>query len=136
MLYYVFFSQKSEHLKQMVTNMRVTLECFKTVTYNIDSNVSFDTLEGVQAKLSTLLKEFQEQLPQSHGLLIRPQMRKQMKRSFRRKVTLKRLAQLPKCATRRKKNDSRFRGRVGKKASILRKVCVCKICIIILDMFI
>ena len=120
----------------MVTNMRVTLECFKSVTYNIDSNVSFDALEGIQAKLSILLQELQEQLPQSHGLLIRPQIRKQIKKSFRRKVTLKRLTQLPKCTTKRKKNDSRFRGRVGRKASKLRKVCVCDICIIVLDTYI
>jgi len=129
----VFFPQKSRHLKQMLTNMRVTLECFKTVTYNVDSNVSFDAMEGIHDKLSILLQEFQEQLPQSHGLLVRPQIRKQMKRSFRRKVTLKRLTQLPKCTTKRKKNDSRFRGRVGRKASTLRKVRVHNLCVCVCE---
>ena len=117
------FSQSNNQLKQNTTNMRITLECFKTMTYNLN-NDSCDVLQGIHAKLHSLLQEFQKQLPQCHGLLIRPQLRKQLKKSYQRKFTLKRLKLLPKSTTKRKKLNLKFRARVGRKASILRKVCI------------
>lgn len=117
--------QNYRHLKQAVTNMRVTLQSFKSLTYNVNKNISVDIVEGIHTKLRSLLHEFQEQLPQDHGLLIRPQLRKEVIKSYKAKITSKRLNLLPKCTTGKKKFNAKYRGRVGKKANMLRKVDDC-----------
>ena len=117
--------QNNRHLKQAVTNMRITLQSFKSLTYNVHKNISVDVVEGIHTKLCSLLHEFQEQLPQEHGLLIRPQLRKEVIKSYKARFTLKRLNLLPKCTIRKKKFNAKCRGRVGKKANMLRKVDDC-----------
>ena len=102
--------------------MRVTLQSFKTLTYNVNKNISVDVVEGIHTKLCSLLHEFREQLPQDRGLLIRPQLRKELIKSYRSRFTSKRLNLLPKCTARKKRFNAKYRGRVGKKANILRKV--------------
>ena len=75
--------------------MRVTLQSFKTLTYNVNKNISVDVVEGIHTKLCSLLHEFREQLPQDRGLLIRPQLQKELIKSYRSRFTSKRLNLLP-----------------------------------------
>ena len=102
--------------------MRVTLQSFKSLTYNVNKDISVDVVEGIHTKLCSLLHEFQEQLPKDHGLLIRPQLRKEVKKSYKARFISKRLNLLPKRTTRKKKFNRKYRGRVGTKANMLRKV--------------
>ena len=61
-------------------------------------------------------------LPQEDGILLRPQLRKKLKLSKQKKVSLS-ITSLPLQSKRgRKKQDSAFRNRVGRKAQALRKV--------------
>ena len=102
--------------------MRVALQSFKALTYNVNKNINVHVVEGIHTKLCSLLHEFREQLPQDRGLLIRPQLRKELIKSYRAKFTSKQLNLLPKCTARKKRFNAKYQGRVGKKANILRKV--------------
>jgi len=124
----VFFSiQNYKCLKQAVTNMRITLQCFKSLTYNVNNTIGVDVVERINTKLRTLINELQDKLPQDHGLLIRPQLRKDVLRPYRLRLMSKRLNLLPKCAMKKKKFNAKFQGRVGRKASMLKKVNVCNV---------
>jgi len=105
--------------------MRITLQCFKSLTYNVNTTIGVDVVERINTKLRTLLNELQDELPQDHGLLIRPpQLRKDVLRPYRLRLMSKRLNLLPKCAM-KKKFNAKFQGRVVRKASMLKKVNVC-----------
>jgi len=58
--------------------MRVTLQCFKSLTYNVDNTIGIEVVDGINTKLQSLLTEFQDKLPPDHGLLLRPQLRKEI----------------------------------------------------------
>ena len=74
-------------------------------------------------ELSRLMATFKESLPQEEGLLIRPEIRKALKRSRQIKSAATIASQLPTKAKRgRKKANSSYRNRVGWKAQVLRKV--------------
>ena len=104
--------------------MRVTLQCFRPLTYNVNNTIGVDVVETINTKLRTLLNELQDELPQGHGLLIRPHLRKEVIRSYRVRFTSKRLNLLPKCTIKKKRFNAKYQGRVGRKASMLKKVNV------------
>ena len=105
----------------MVAKLRITLELLKGLTYNCN-DVAVDSLETIHCKLNGLQEEFKQLLPTSQGLLIRPHLRSDTIKSYRKKLSLKRLGHLLKHKTGRKKISAAYRGCVGAKASRLRKV--------------
>jgi len=116
MIVCVFSIQNYRCLKQAVTNMRVTLQCFKSLTYNVNNTtIGVDVVERINTKLQTLLNELQDKLPQGHGLLIRPQLRKDVLRSYRLRLMSKQLNLLPKCTMKKKRFNEKLRGIVGRK---------------------
>ena len=105
----------------MAAKLRMTLESLKGLIYNCN-DIAVDSLETIQCKLDGLLEEFKQLLPTSQGLLIRPHLKLDVIRSYRKRLSLKQLGQLLKHRTGRKKLSSAYRRRVGAKASRLRKV--------------
>ena len=105
----------------MTAKLRITLESLKGLTYNCN-DVAVVSLETIHCKLNGLLEEFKQLLPTSQGLLIRPHLRSETIKSYRKKLSLKRLGHLLKYKTGRKKMSATYRGHVGAKASRLRKV--------------
>ena len=105
----------------MAAKLCITLELLKGLTYNCN-DVAVDSLETIHCKLNGLLEEFKQLLPTSQGLLIRPHLRSETIKSYKKKLSLKQLGHLLKHKTGRKKMSSAYRGRVGAKASRLRKV--------------
>ena len=68
-----------------------------------------------------MLDEFRSKLPAADGLVIRAAIKERMKRA--EKCTQK-ISSLPAYKPRgRKRTDSAYRNRVGKRADALRKVC-------------
>lgn len=77
----------------------------------------------VNTQLKDLMAKFKEQLPHEDGLLLRPELQKELKLSRQRKLSLTSASQLKSTLTRgRKKTDAAYRNRVGRKAQALRKV--------------
>jgi len=72
-------------------------------------SVLTDVVEDIHCKLSNVLHEFQNQLPNNHGLLIRPQLRNQITKSYKKKFSLRRFDLLPKSMVGRKKFNAKFR---------------------------
>lgn len=105
----------------MAAKLRISLEFLKSLSYNCN-DVAVDSLETIHCKLNGLIEEFKQLLPTSQGLLIRPHLRSEAIKSYRKKLSLKRLGHLLKHKTGRKKISATYRGRVGVKASRLRKV--------------
>ena len=104
--------------------MRIPLKNFSSLTYNCEDEQD-DLLEEMNEKLLSLMAEFKAKLPHKEGLLLRPQLRKQLKLSHQKKlhVSLKYASELPNQAKRgRKRAEASYRNRVGKKAQALRKV--------------
>lgn len=73
-------------------------------------------------RLGELLTNFKSQLPQKEGLLIRPEVRKSLKKSQQRNHAVAVASQLTTTRRGRKRADSCYRNRVGQKAQALRKV--------------
>jgi len=49
----VFSIQNYRRLKQAVTNVRVKLQCFKSLTYNVNNTIGVDVVERINTKLRT-----------------------------------------------------------------------------------
>ena len=107
--------------KAVAAKLRITLESLKGLIYNCN-DVAVDSLETIHCKLNGLLEEFKQLLPISQGLLIRPHLRSETIKSYKKKLSLKQLGHLLKHKTGREKMSSAYRGCVGAKASRLRKV--------------
>ena len=77
----------------------------------------------INAQLNDLMAKFKAQLPHKEGLLLHPELRRELKLSRKKKLALTTTSQLKATLTQgRKKGDSAYRNRVGKKAQTLRKV--------------
>ena len=105
----------------MAAKLRITMESLKGLTYNCN-DADVDSLETIHCKLNGPLEEFKQLLPTCQGLQIRPHLRSETIKSYKTKLSLKRLGHLLKHKTGRKKLPSAYRGRVGAKVSRLRKV--------------
>ena len=77
----------------------------------------------LNVKLGELLTDFKSQLPQKDGLLIRPEVRKSLKKKSQQQNHAVHIAsELTTTRRGRKRADCRYRNRVGRKAQALRKV--------------
>ena len=98
--------------------MRTTLKVLETLTY---SCASPQDLYELTAKVEQLITNFRGKLPQSEGIILRPEARKSVRK--RAQQILKKYRPLPRSVRRgRQKCDWRHRNRVGQKAAELRKV--------------
>ena len=98
--------------------MRTTLNVLETLTY---SCASPQDLYELTAKVEQLITNFRGKLPQSEGIILRPEARKSVRK--RAQQILKKYRPLPRSVRRgRQKCDWRHRNRVGQKAAELRKV--------------
>ena len=105
----------------MALEVRITLKTIGSLTYNCTDEHT-DALVELSTKLKDIVSEFKIALPHTDGLLLRPHLRKKAKLSLQRKTSLG-ARSLPQPLKRgRKKQDSKYRNRVGKRAQHLRKV--------------
>lgn len=111
-------------MEKLAEELRTTLKCFISLTYNCTEE-QHTSLRETNAELSRLMNKFKSSLPQEEGLLVRPEVRKDLRRSQQKKFVSTIVSQLPiKTKQGRKKADAAYRNRVGWKAQVLRKVRV------------
>ena len=105
-------------MKQEGERARTTLKVLQTLTYSCTSP---QALYELAAKVERLINDFRGKLPQSEGIILRPEARKLVRK--RAQQILKKYRLLP-CSVRRgrQKSDWRHRNRVDQKAAELRKV--------------
>ena len=111
-------------MRTLATEVRITLDCIKTLTYNCGEE-HYETLQQVNDDLQEITATLQKQLPESEGLVVRPQLKlKHLLVRKKRNVAVKlRISQIPpKKQAGRKRASSAYRNRHGKKAASLRKV--------------
>lgn len=110
-------------MKTLATEVCITLDCIKTLTYNC-GNEQYETLQQVNNDLKEMTATLQKQLPESEGLLVRPQLKlKDLVRKKRNAAVRLRISQIPpKKQASRKRASSAYRNRHGIKAAFLRKV--------------
>ncbi len=107
---------------------RITLKSLETLSYSCsDSKLLLDFGD----KLQVLLGEFRDQLPQEEGLIVRPAIVTRAIRTKRKYAHIRAASQqrvrysaLPETKSGRKKQNPKFRNRVGTKADRLRKVSI------------
>ena len=105
-------------MKQEGERARTTLKVLDTLTYSCTSP---QDLYELTAKVERLIADFRGKLPQSEGIILRPEARKSVRK--RAQQILKKYRPLPRAIRRgRQKHDWRHRNRVGQKAAELRKV--------------
>ena len=118
---------EKKSVEKIAQEVRITLKTLTTLSYSsTDENV--EDLEEIHKHLLQLMTKFKSKLPQQEGLLLRPQLRKQLKLSRQKKISLrsKHTKELPPSSRRgRKKANAAYRNRVGRKAQILREVMIC-----------
>ena len=98
---------------------RITLKALESLTYTCTDP---HLLKELNTQLQTIMNKFRSSLPESEGLVILPAMREKVKQSIRSRAS-KNLSSLPLPKKRGKKRlDSAYRNRVGRRANALRKV--------------
>jgi len=118
----LYIIQERKSVDKLAEEVRTTLKCIISLTYNCTEEQRIP-LKEMNDELSRLMATFKESLPQEEGLLIRPEIRKALKRSRQIKSAATIASRLPTKAKRgRKKAKSSYRNRVGWKAQVLRKV--------------
>ena len=119
-------------MKKWGINARANLKVLETLTYNF-TEVHY--LEELANKIECLIKEYQCHLPKSDCFLLRSTAQHRAKQWRVKQIKQKYLA-LPLLLRRgRKRNDWRFRGRVGQKADTLRNDTLRKVNVKILSVF-
>ena len=103
--------------KKEAQNARVTLKAIESLTYESLDGV---LLKELNTKLQDVMDDFRSKLPAEDGLVIRSAIQERIERA--EKNTLK-ISSLPTYKPRgRKRLDSAYRNRVGKRADAVRKV--------------
>ena len=98
-------------MKQEGERARTTLKVLQTLTYSCTSP---QDLYELAAKVERLITDFRGKLPQSEGIILRPEARKSVRKKYQ---------PLPHSVRRgRQKSDWCHRNHVGQKAAELRKV--------------
>ena len=106
----------ARELKKEAQNARITLKAIESLTYECSDGV---LLKELNTKLKHVMEEFRSKLPVAEGLVIRSSIKERVKRA--EKYT-QRIFSLPGYKPHgRKKADSAYRNRVGKRADALRK---------------
>ena len=95
---------------------RVTLKTIESLTY---ACTDLQLLKQLNNQLNDVMNKFRSSLPQAEGLVILPTVRKRVRQASRSQ-TLSSLTLYKKRG--RKKMNSAYRNRVGRRASTLRKV--------------
>ena len=105
--------------KEEATKARVNLKAIESLTYTCTDP---QLLRKLNIQLQSIMNEFRSNLPENEGLVILPAVHERAKRALRNKKSQKHLS-LPLYKKRgRKRLDSMYRNRVGRKANALRKV--------------
>ena len=106
---------------------RIALKSLETLTY---SCTDAEMLLEVEERLQSLLQDLKAQLPQEEGLVIRPAIVSRAIKTKRKYAHIRARQQSGYCSALtegkkrgRKRANSKFRNRVGRKADRLRKVC-------------
>ena len=103
-------------LKKEAQNARITLKAIESLTYECSDGA---LLKELNTKLKHVMEEFRSKLPTAEGLVIRSSIKERVKRAER---CTQKISSLPAYKPRgRKKADSAYRNRVGRRADVLRK---------------
>ena len=70
----LLLSQKRKSVKTLATEVRIALDCIKTLTYNCGDE-HYQILQQVKDELTVITATLQKQLPKSEGLVVRPQLK-------------------------------------------------------------
>ena len=98
--------------------MRTSLKVLETLTYNYTSP---EGLCELASEVERLITKVREKIPKAEGIILRPEARKAARN--RAKLICKKYRSLPHYVRRgQKRGDWRYRNRVGRKASELKKV--------------
>ena len=107
-----------QSLKQEGEKARTALKVLETLTYSCTKP---NDLRDIATKVEELIMETKKKLPQSEGLILRPEARKAARE--RAKKICRKYRPLPHSVKRgRPKTNWRYHNRVGRKADELRKV--------------
>ena len=86
-LYYCFLIQRKRHsTEHLVQEIRITLKCISSLTYNCMDKHHEDLLD-FSVKLDQLMTDFKSKLPHEDGILLHPQLRKKLKLTKEKKVS-------------------------------------------------
>ena len=101
-------------------DVRIALDCIKTLTYNCGEQ-DYKVLKQVNDDLKQITATLQKQLPESEGLLVRPQLKlRELVKQKRMKLEISQIPSRKQAG--RKRASSAYRNRHGRKAATLRKV--------------
>ena len=101
-------------------DVRIALDCIKTLTYNFGEQ-DYKVLEQVNDDLKQITATLQKQLPESEGLLVRPQLKlRELVKQKRMKLGISQIPSRRQAG--RKRASSAYRNRHRQKAATLRKV--------------
>ena len=115
---FTFQQTLSRSLKREGERARVALKVLETMTYSCTNP---NDLQHLASQIQDIVTQFREKLPKAEGIIVRPELRKQVRK--RAKQIIKKYRPLPAAVKRgRHKGDWHYRNRVGKMASTLRKV--------------
>ena len=79
----------------LTTEVRITLDCLKTLTYNCGEE-HYATLQKLNNDLQKITATLRKQLPESEGLVVRPQKKLKHLVRMKRSVAVKlQLSQIP-----------------------------------------
>ena len=96
-------------------NARITLKTIECLTYECSDG---DVLKELNTKLEHVMEEFRSKLPLAGGLVIHSSIKERMKRAEKH-TNISSLPAYKPCG--RKKADSTYRNRVGKRADAPHK---------------
>lgn len=126
MIITVHAQNSTRELKKEAQNARITLKTIESLTYECSDGV---LLKELNAKLKHVMEEFRNKLPAADGLVLRSTVKERVQRA--EKYTQK-ISALPAYKPRgRKKADSAYRNRVGKRADALRKASTVHVLVLI-----
>lgn len=98
---------------------RVNLKAIESLTYSCTEP---QLLRKLNIQLQSIMNEFRSNLPENEGLVILPAVHERAKKALRKNKS-QNLQSLPLYKKRgRKRQNSTYRNRVGRKANALRKV--------------
>ena len=116
---FVYIQSTEKEQKEEAMKARINLKAIESLTYTCSDP---QLLKQLNSQLQGILNEFRGSLPEEEGLVILPAVREQAKCTMQKK-RLKNHLSLPLLKKRgRKRLDSAYRKRVGRKANALRNV--------------
>ena len=118
---YMFIQDSTRDEKEAAMKARITLRAIESLTYTCTDS---QLLKKLNTQLEGIMNDFRSNLPECEGLVILPAVKQRVKHSMRYSESQK-ISSLSLLKKRgRKRLDSAYRNRVGRKANALRKVSV------------